>query len=172
MGVGMNLARFSQTAIEKAACESGLALTADQVRDIMEAEGACLTESKRVSFGESAAVRVVRGFGESPFIAGIDAAEFIVKLIETFYDLREDLPAAITDAEILESLQESFDGAGAGDVSLAAAFARDELSRQLDYSTYEIADDGGNVYRWDPEEWHDDVMADGWNCERWEDVDE
>ncbi|MBQ9001552.1 MAG: hypothetical protein IJ087_06845, partial [Eggerthellaceae bacterium] len=77
-----------------------------------------------------------------------------------------------TDAEILELLSDAFDGDAAGAVGLAAALTSASLARRLDYSTYEIADDDGNVYRWDPDEWHDDVTADGWCGERWEDDDE
>lgn len=168
----MDLARVSRVAIEGAARNVGLSLTAGQVRDIAEAEGACLAESRRVSFGESAAVRVVREFGASPFFAAGDAAQVVAALTETFYDLREDCPAAVTDVEILEQLRESFDGEAAGDVGLAAAQAGESLRGRLSCRAYEIADDEGNVYRWDPDEWHDDVTADGWDGERWEDADE
>jgi hypothetical protein len=170
--MAMNLVWVSQSALEKVAAESGLALTAEQVREIVEAEGACLSESRRVSFGESAAVRIVREFASLPFVSEDDAAKTIAELTESFYDLREDFPASTTDAEILESLREAFDGDAAGDAGFAAALAGEALSKRQDFSTYEIADDDGNVYRWDPEEWHDDITADGWCGERWEDVDE
>lgn len=167
----MILAKGSQAAVEKTAHSLGLTLTAEQVRHIAEAESACLAEYGRVSFGESAAVRVVREFAESPFISG-NAAEVLVGLTEAFYELREGFPAFITDVEILESLADAFDGDAAGDVGLAAALASESLAGRLDYSTYEIADDDGNVYSWDLDEWHDDVTADGWCGERWEDDDE
>ena len=171
MGVDMILAKGSQAAVEKAARGSGLTLTAEQTRDIAEAESACLVEYGRVSFGESAAVRVVRAFAESPFMSG-NAAEALLELTEAFYELREGFPASITDAEILESLADAFDGDAAGDAGLAAALASESLAERLDYPTYEIADDDGNVYRWNPDEWRDDVTADGWCGERWEGADE
>ena len=171
MGVAMILAKGSQAAVEKAACGSGLTLTSEHARDIAEAESACLAECGRVSFGESAAARIVREFEKSPFMPG-NAAEVLLELTEAFYELREGFPASITDAEILESLADAFDGEAAGDVGLAATLTSESLVRRLDYSTDEIADDDGNVYRWDPDAWHDDVTADGWYGERWEDADE
>jgi len=167
----MILAKGSQAAVEKAARGSGLTLTSEQARDIGEAESACLAEHGRVSFGEGAAVRIVREFAKSPFMLG-NAAEALVELTEAFYELREGFPASITDSEILESLADAFDGDAAGDVGLAATLTSESLARRLDYSTYEIDDDGGNVYRWDPDAWHDDVTAGGWCGERWEDADE
>ena len=89
--MGLNLVRVSQSGIEKAALDAGLVLSADQVRDIAEAESSCLVESRRVSFGESAAVRIVRAFGGSPFMTGDDSAEVISKLTEAFYELRGKL---------------------------------------------------------------------------------
>ena len=171
MGADMILVKGSQGDIEKAARGSGLALTAEQVRDIVEAESACLVEHGRVSFGESAAVRIVREFAGSPFMSG-NAIEVLLELTEVFYELREGFPASITDAAILETLADAFDGEASGDAGLAAVLTSESLSRRMDYSAYEIADGDGNVYRWDPDEWHDDVTADGWCGERWEDTDE
>lgn len=168
----MYLAKAVQSNIEKAAREAGLALAAEQACDIAEAEAICVADSRRVSFGESASVRIIHAFAESPYVEGRTTAASIVQLVESFYDLREDHPARITDDEIVESLREALDGDAAGDAGLATMLARESLSGRWGSSPYAIADDDGNVYRWDPEEWRDDVTADGWCGERWEDVDE
>lgn len=164
----MNLARIAHAAIERAAYSTGLSLTPDQIRDIAETENACLAEHGRISFGKSAAEQIVLEFSESPFITGGDSAKTFIELTEAFFEVREDLPARFTDAEIIEALKEAFDGDAAGDAALAAALARDSLSKQHESLAYEIADDYGKVYRWDPAEWHEDVMADGWYGERWD----
>ena len=166
----MNLTNVSHTTIQSVARDAGFSLTERQARHIAEVESDCLDERKRVSFGEHAAVRIVRAFAESPFIVGGDMAMPFVELVEAFYELREDFPATITDAQIVESLEEAFNGEAAGDASLAATLAGEALSKQLNCSIYEIADDEGNVYRWDPEEWRDDVTARGWCGECWEDA--
>lgn len=168
----LDLETISQSSIGAAARESGLGLTADQVREIANVEAACLAESERVLFGESVAVRVVRTFASSPCLAGNNAAQSLVDLVEAFYELRDSFPAVVTDEELLELLRESFDGEAADDVDLAVALAHDALVGQLGCATYEIADDNGKTYRWDPEEWHDNVTAQGWFGERWEDAHE
>lgn len=168
----MNPDAVTQLGIENAMRESGLTLTQNQVRFIAETEAACLAESGRVSFGESAAVRVVREFSESPFIFEENASKTLVELIEGFYDLRGDSPASTSDAEILEELLAAFDGEAAGDAGLAVSRAAEMLSGHQDHSTYEIADEGGTVYRWNPEEWRDDITADGWDGEKWDAADE
>jgi hypothetical protein len=170
----MVLVGASQAAIGKAAQNKGLALTARQVRDIALAERSCLYEHGRVSFGEGAAARLVNAFAASPFILadGDATTKALVELTEAFYELRENYPATVTDEEIVESLAKSFDGEAAGDVGLAATLAAESLLEQVVHPAYTIADDEGRVYHYDAEEWRENVYADGWYGERWEDADE
>lgn len=166
------LTGLSQSGIVAAARDAGLSLTAEQAREIAEVESACLAERRRVSFGESATARLIREFAASPFLSSGDEAATLMDLTEAFYELREDFPASTTDVEIIDALRDSFNGEAAGDVGLAAASANVQLSENDSSPVYEIADDDGNVYRWDPDEWHDDLYSDGWYGERWEDADE
>ena len=168
----MALEAFSRSGVLKAAHDAGITLSAEEARAIAASEGTCLAACGRVSFGESAAIRLVRMFGDSPFLAGVTIGSTLMELVEAFYSLREDFPATITDEEILEALRDTFDGEAAGDVGLALPRTRNSLAESQTNTAYEITDDDGKVYRWNPEEWHDDVMADGWYGERWEDIDE
>lgn len=170
--MGMRLAIVSKSNIEQVAIESGLSLTEDQVRDIADTESACLSEQGLISFGKSAAARIVREFAVSPYIMENGAAKVLMELTQCFYEMREDIAASVTDDEILEVLFAAFDGEAAGDVGAAATMATESLKERVGLYAYEIVDDDGNVYRWDPGDWHDDVMADGWYGERWEDADE
>lgn len=82
-------------------------------------------------------------------------------------DRDDDLPAQVTDQEIVEALRDCFDGEAAGDVELAPSLSKDGLSSCEGMRAYEITDEDGLLYRWDPDEWLDDVTADGWHGERW-----
>lgn len=73
----------------------------------------------------------------------------------------------MTDQEIVEALRDCFDGEAVGDVGLALSLSKDGLSSCEGIPAYEITDEGGLLYRWDPDEWLDDVTADGWHGERW-----
>lgn len=170
--MSMVLAGLAQAALERVASESGMPLTASEEREIAETERACLADAGRISFGEGASVRLVRAFAASPFVPRDNAAAVLKELTEVFYELREDFPASVTDAEIVELLAASFDGEAAGDVRVSALQTREALSKRLAQSPYEIADDEGGIYRWDQEEWREDLMADGWYGERWEAGDE
>lgn len=154
--------------MERAVREAGLVLTPQQVDELAEAECACLTRARRVSFGATAAPTLVRVLASSPCFAGADVFEQLMDLVEAFYDLREDFPAQTTDLEIIEALREGFDGEAQGDAALAASLAREALAARERQAGYEITDDHGRVYRFDPAEWHDDTEAPGWDGERWD----
>lgn len=161
------LATMMRCGLAEAARAAGFDLSAWEIEEISWAEEACLVESGRVCFGEGASVRIARALSGSPYLEG-DAAGALASLIEAFYEIREDTPAQVTDQEIAEALREHFDGEAAGEVGLALALAREGLSASDSLLAYEIADEDGRVYRWDPDEWFDDVEADGWCGERWD----
>lgn len=160
---------LSQQGIQAAAVQAELSLSAEQIRSIAQTESACVERAHRVQFGQGAAAGLVRELGVSAYLTGPQVAQTLEELVESFYDLREDLPAHISDAQITETLRLAFDGEAAGDPDLAASQARELLLKELQADlTYQITDDDGNVYSFDPEEWHDDVLASGWLGERWD----
>ena len=157
----------TQWTLAKAAREVGLALTTQEIEMIARTEEECLAESRRVCFGEGTSTRLMHAFASSPYF-GVDIANVLSDLIEAFYEVREDVPAQICDSEIIEALRNSFEGEAAGDAGLAVSLVRESISAALAQSPYEIADDEGHLYRRDPNEWHDDVEADGWYGEKWD----
>ena len=146
--------------------DAGCDLSNREVEEVVRAEAACLTESGRICFGEGVSARLIRAFSDSAYFTG-NVANTLMDLVESFYELRDDLPAQVTDQEIVEALRDCFDGEAAGDVGLALSLSKDSLSSCEGIRAYEITDEDGLLYRWDPDEWLDDVATDGWHGERW-----
>ena len=161
--------RMHDAQVERAVREAGFGLTGQQVAELVEVERLCLARARRVSLGATAASTLIGVFADSPCLAGIDVFEQLTDLMEAFYDLREDFSAQTTDLELIEAMREGFDGEAQGDAALAASLARETLAVQERQASYEIADERGHVYRWNPSEWHDNIEAPGWDGERWED---
>lgn len=145
---------------------AGCNLSNREVEEVVRTEATCLAESGRICFGEGASALLIRTFSDSAYFTG-NAANTLMELVESFYELRDDLPAQVTDQEIVEALRDCFDGEAAGDVGLALSLSKDSLSSCEGIRAYEITDEDGLLYRWDPDEWLDDVAADGWYGERW-----
>ena len=146
--------------------DAGCDLSNREVEEVVRAEAACLTESGRTCFGEGVSARLIRAFSDSAYFTG-NVANTLMDLVESFYELRDDLPAQVTDQEIVEALRDCFDGEAAGDVGLALSLSKDSLSSCEGMRAYEITDEDGLLYRWDPDEWLDNVKTDGWYGERW-----
>ena len=157
--------------------EAGLALTEAQVAALTHTEREALRQAERVSFGPGALDALVTEFASSHYLQRESAGACMEQLLLAFYELREDFPASTSDQEIIQALKHAFDGEAAGSAELAASLAAEALStgeagREGELAPYELIDDEGRVYRWDPDEWHDDITADGWLGERWEDGNE
>ena len=145
---------------------AGCNLSNREVEEVVLTEAACLAESGRICFGEGVSARLIRAFSDSAYFTG-NAANTLMDLVESFYELRDDLPAQVADQETVEALRDCFDGEAAGDVGLALSLSKDSLSPCEGIPAYEITDEDGLLYRWNPDEWLDDVTADGWYGERW-----
>ena len=147
----------------KALSEAGLALTEAQLAALTHTEREALRQAERVSFGPGALDALVTEFASSHYLQRESAGACMEQLLLAFYELR--------------ALKYAFDGEAAGSAELAASLAAEALStgeggNEGELAAYELVDDEGRVYRWDPDEWHDDITADGWMGERWEDSNE
>ncbi|MGN0072713.1 MAG: DUF6323 family protein [Coriobacteriales bacterium] len=161
------LSSVAQGALDQA----GLVLTGAQVEALACVERDALAAQERVSFGPGALDSIVAAFAGSPYVQQDSIEPLMHELLGAFYELREDFPAQVSDQEIVRELSGAFDGEAAGSTELAAAIAERTLHEAMaadELAAYELIDDEGNVYRWDPQEWHDDITADGWLGERWE----
>ena len=171
--LGSSGGALSSTA-RKALSEAGLALTGAQLAALAHTEREALAQAERVSFGPGALDALVTEFASSHYLQRESAGESIEELLLAFYELREDFPASTSDQEIVQALKHAFDGEAAGSAELAAPLAAEALSageggNEGELAAYELVDDEGRVYRWDPDEWRDDITAEGWLGERWED---
>ena len=174
--LGSSGGALSSTA-HKALSEAGLALTEAQVAALTHTEREALRQAERVSFGPGALDALVTEFASSHYLQRESAGACMEQLLLAFYELREDFPASTSDQEIIQALKHAFDGEAAGSAELAVSLAAEALStgeagREGELTAYELVDDEGRVYRWDPDEWYDDITADGWMGERWEDSNE
>ena len=89
--------------------------------------------------------------------------------VDAFYELRDELSAAVPDAGIIDALVAAVSRLG-GDI---AELDVSELARQVrqkddSLSSYAITDDAGRTYCWDPQHWDDNEQAPGWDGEGWE----
>lgn len=157
--------------------QAGVSITYEDVRMLAERRAESLAAAERVEFGTPAVVTIVRAVKSSPYLTQENAAATLTHLQDAFYELRDELPVDVPDAEIVEALHGCLDELG--DAFEVAAMPVDELmSYSEEYVRMQdlerevecrIVDDEGRAYTFDPAEWDYDEAAPGWNGEGWAD---
>jgi len=157
--------------------KASVTLTYEDERMLAERRAECLAAVERVEFGTPAVVAIAQAIKSSPYLTQENAAATLAHLQDAFYELRDELPVDVPDAEIVEALHRCLDELG--DASEVAAMPADELmSYSEEYARMQdlergaacrIVDDEGRAYTFDPAEWDYDETAPGWDGERWAD---
>lgn len=137
-------------------------LSPEENREVALRRREALAATGRLEFDDSAMHLLAQ-----TFVAELD--EFLPEAVDAFYALRDELPASVPDAEIIDALSVATARLG-GDV---AAVDAPELARALrekdgSMSRYSITDNAGHTYYWAPQQWAYDEFAPGWDGERWE----
>ena len=154
-----------------------LSISCEEARMLSKRRAEAVAEAERVEFGTPAIAGIAEAIATSPHLMQSDVTRDLAKLQDAFYDIRDELPAYVPDAEITEALRGCLDEWG--DVTAVASLPTEEVMQfSSEYvraaeteasEVYRIADDEGHAYVFDPAGWDYDELADGWNGERWAD---
>lgn len=163
------------TRINEQLAKAGASITREEGLMLLERRAARLHETERVEFGTPAVATICEVIASRPNLAQDDVAETLANLQDAFYVLRDELPAHVPDALIVEALCAWLDEWGDAD-EVAAAPIEDVMAFSPEYvragtaqeEPYRIVDDDGREYVYDPA-WDYDEYADGWDGERWVD---
>ncbi|MBO7674460.1 MAG: hypothetical protein J6S63_05570 [Atopobiaceae bacterium] len=155
----------------------GLSITSEDARMIAARRTEALAEVERFEFGVPAIVLLAEALATSPNLSQRDVAHDLAELQDAFYAIRDELPTDVPDYVIAEALRGCLDAWG--DTAEVASMPPVEVMRFSDEyarmaetgvsSEYQIVDDEGRVYSFDPEKWDYDEHANGWDGERWDD---
>lgn len=156
----------------------GLAVTSEEMEQLVEWRAESLVAAERIEFGMPAIVGIAEALATSPYLEQEALADVLSLLQETFYELRSDIESDVPDCEIFEALRHCFDACG-GDAAEVASLSAGEVMlfsndylRSLDGGQDEdilVVDDEGRAYALAPANWSYDEYSDGWDGERWSD---
>lgn len=111
----------------------GLTLDQTALRTLAQKRAAVLLDTGRVEFGESAVLRILEAFCDSPYLLQDEYAAVACELIDAFYTLKNACSGLLTDDELLAAMRAAYDDAG-GAVDAVLDLSVDALcgSRPLD----------------------------------------
>lgn len=109
----------------------GLSLSEDEAQLLVIERKNSLKEQRRVEFGEGILEKLIFRFCDSPYISQDNYVETIERLQEIFYLYKNESLDELTDDELLEYMQEEFNGACAGDLDFLEDTALEDFARMI-----------------------------------------
>lgn len=154
--------------------DHGLRLTEGDKAVLAEQHREALRETKRVEFDGSSLDLLIEAFADSPFLIQENLLKTLTRLVQIFWEARDELPADIPDDDLLAEMRQNFDrleGAAeelSPEDTVRAIRKREEPDESAE-EPYSITDDDGRRYVWNPNDWEYDEFAKGWDGESWSD---
>lgn len=109
----------------------GLALTEEDVRELLVKRKENLREQQRIEFGEGILPKLIFTFCDSPYVYQRNYVEVLMQLQEIFYQYKNETLDELTDDELLEEMKIAFDGECAGSVEYLKETVLDKVGRKL-----------------------------------------
>ena len=94
----------------------GLALSDNQINNLLERRKETLKEAGRIEFREGTTDKLIKEFCDSPYINQENYAETLYELVEIFYEYKNETMDLISDDELIGFMKKSFDGICQGDL--------------------------------------------------------
>ena len=94
----------------------GLALSDNQINNLLERRKETLKEAGRIEFREGIIDKLIKEFCDSTYINQENYAETLYELVEIFYEYKNETMDLISDDELIGFMKKSFDGICQGDL--------------------------------------------------------
>ena len=96
----------------------GLKLSGADAQELMEHRFETLRRERRIEFGEGVLDKLIYAFCDSPFIYQENYVETIEGLQEIFYNYKNQFKDMVSDDELIEVMENYFDGKCQGSLDL------------------------------------------------------
>ena len=124
-----NISIFNNSLIEKeieneilscneVTSEYELKLTKEDVKELIKTRNIALKKTGRIEFNGEIIDKIILKFCKSPFISQYNYNDTINELVEIFYNYKNEMLDYLSDDELIEIMQEFFDGYCQGSLEL------------------------------------------------------
>lgn len=107
-------------ALNEKTAEYGMVLTRKDVEEIVAARREALKNSGRVEIACDLAMKLIEAFYDSPYIEQSTYKNTINRLIDLFYEVKNETEDLISDGEAIAFMKKSFNGECNGSLELLA----------------------------------------------------
>lgn len=109
----------------------GLMLSPTQMHALAQRRVEALQNTNRVEFGEGILKKLIFAFRESPYLEPRSYGETLAELQDIFYHFKNESGERLSDDELLEVMQEAFDGKAQGSTEYLAGTALEVFCKGL-----------------------------------------
>ena len=107
----------------------GLTLTETDIAELVELRGQALKNTGRVEFGGGILPKLIRAFCKSPYVDAYNYAATLGDLQEAFYYFRNESEDWFSDDELIEFMEQVFNGQAHGSTEVLTTISLEELCR-------------------------------------------
>ena len=109
----------------------GLSLTEQDAKLLLKERRNSLKKQRRIEFGEGILQKLIEAFCDSPYIYQDNYVDTIGRLQDIFYEYKNESMDALTDEELLELMQEAFNGECQGSTDYLEETILEKLARDI-----------------------------------------
>lgn len=105
----------------------GLALTEEDITELVELRGQALRATSRVEFGGGILPKLIRAFCKSPYIDSYNYAATLGDLQDAFYYFKNESEDRFSDDELIEFMENVFNGQAHGSTDVLTTISLEQL---------------------------------------------
>lgn len=109
----------------------GLMLSHHEAMEIVQKHRYELKYNGRIEFGKGIVGKIIEAFYNSPYISQSDYKDTLCSLIEIFYYYKNETLDYLSDDELINYMQEYFNGICHGSIDLLANRELEQLAREI-----------------------------------------
>ena len=107
----------------------GLTLTEADITELVELRGEALRATGRVEFGGGILPKLIRAFCKSPYVDTYNYAATLGDLQDAFYYFKNECQDRFSDDELIDFMEQVFNGRAQGAADLLTAISLEQLCR-------------------------------------------
>ena len=116
--------------------EYQLTLTKQEAELLIDTRQEALKANQRIEIGGGVINKIIDHFKTSPYISQYNYASTISELIDTFYYFKNETLDEISDDDLIELMEELFDGRCQGSIELLQGREMERIAHNIRYGTW------------------------------------
>lgn len=109
----------------------GLTLSDNDIGNILKKREETLKNTGRIEFREGIIDKLIKEFCDSQYIAKENYMATLYKLVDIFYEYKNETMDLITDDELIKFMKKSFEGVAGGDLEYLSGTIMYKMKKEL-----------------------------------------